>query len=246
MNQKSISLTLFKVTKHIFLLVLLSCATASHADAQNDFSQMDTITLFDKSKDIINGQEWVYTKKYVGHPFFQDNEWMKSDIVYKGILFNNENVKYNINTDELIVFRELNGQARIFTLNKQYLQSFTLFDKTQNQTLLFEYDTLLTTPKKSIFSKVYSGKTNYYIQYQKEINKVVSAKYTGEYLFKPRLYILQNNTTRQFETKSQFLAIMGNHKSAIKKYMRTNRIKFDRKFPEKLIPVFEYYDSLLK
>lgn len=233
-----------RANKYIVLLILLLSAINFQAKGQNTFATVDSMALYSTTNELINGEEWVYVKKYAGHPFYHENEWMVSDIVYKGILFQNENVKYNINTQELIVFRNLNEQARIFTLNKQYLSSFTLFNKAQNRTLLFEYNTALTGKAESIYTKVYSGKTSFYIQYKKEINKVVKDQYTGEYLFKARMFIRHNNSISPIDSKSQMLTLLGDHKNEIKKFMRSQGIKFDRKFPENLIPVFEYYDSL--
>ncbi|HSH19978.1 MAG TPA: hypothetical protein VLA03_05975 [Draconibacterium sp.] len=206
--------------------------------------KLEKLSIFNTDNEIINGEMWVYQKKYEGHPFWKENVWYNGYVIYKGERFDSLALRYDIHSNDVIVFKKIMNEARVFKLNTQYLEKFALYDAALKDTVVFHYMNINENAGKAIYAKVYDGKCKYYIQYRKNINNIISDKYTGEYLFAPTLFAKIENDFVEFGSKSEFLDLFENQKSEVKKFMRQKRIKFKKQSPENLRIVFQYYDSL--
>jgi len=237
MNKKPIYFALIVVLCLVFI-------TSKITNAQNYFLELEKLAVFNTDNEIINGEMWVYQKKYEGHPFWKENVWYNGYVIFKGERFDSLAIRYDIQTNNVIVFKKILNEARAYKLNSEYLEKFALYDTFENDTVVFHYISLNENSNKSIYAKVYDGKCKYYIQYKKNINNIISDKYTGEYLFSPILFAKIENDFVEFGSKSEFLDLFDNQKSEIKKFMRQRRIKFKKQSPENLKIVFQYYDTL--
>ncbi|WP_346857108.1 hypothetical protein [uncultured Draconibacterium sp.] len=227
----------------IAIVTLLT--SAIHTSGQEQFLPFDSLSLYSPSSDIINGEEWSYIKKNVGHPFFINDSWNIADVSYNGNQYNGVSVKYNIETDELVVFMKENDRALTFKLNKQFLNSFVFYHPVSKNKIAFEYSSLKKDEPKFIYTKAFEGKLEYFIRYQKYINSKVSGNYTGEYLERAQMFLKIDDKLYELQTRNDFYALFENEKNEIKKYMRKNHIKFDRKNPEIFTDVIRFTDSLI-
>ncbi|MDX8340832.1 hypothetical protein SLH46_16665 [Draconibacterium sp. IB214405] len=222
-----------------FLLVLVQ-----HTKGQEQFLPFDTIAPYTDALKIINGEEWTYVKKYVGQPFFKNEDWNKANVKCDGIVFPEMDVKYNIETDDLILFVKKGDRAFSYILNKQIINSFEFSTEDNSKPYLFSYTRLDQNTPKAFYTKLYDGELNYYVRFQKYINKVISGNYTGEYVLHALMYLEMDGRIFELDTKRQLFSLLEDRKTEIKKFMKKQRIKFDHKRPEDLIAVFSYYDSL--
>lgn len=230
----------------ILLLFLLACtAQVQVLKAQNNAFDLEKIQLFSNSNEIVNGEKWVYTKKYSGHPFWGDDKWYKCDVSYKGNVYKQVDARYDTYTDELILFIKANNEARGFILNKQHLSWFALYEAEKSEKTTFEYAQLLTEGEKFLYTTYHSGLTHFYVEYKKYVNNVVKGNYTGEYIPKARMFVEKNGVVTELDSQKSVLQVLGDKKDELKKFMRKNKLKFDRKSPSQLTSVFKYYDSLI-
>lgn len=228
----------------LFLILLFVLFRTSSTIAQNTFQELEKLPIFSIKNDIVNGEMWMYQKKYEGHPFWKEDIWYKGYVVYKSEKFDSLTMRYDIHTNNLVVLKKELNKTSAYNLNKKYLERFALYNSFSTDTTLFYFITLDSGLNKAIYAKSYDGNCKYYIQYQKSVNNRVSDKYTGEYIFTPVLYAEIDNEVIEFRSKSEFLKLFGNNTTNIKKYMREQRIKFKKQSPENLSSVFQYYDSL--
>lgn len=233
-----------RLTHNTLLSFCFVIFLSSFCYGQNSTFAFDSHPLFSDSLDIINGEEWTYIKSNVGHPFLYSQDWRNADIVYNGVSYRNVAAKYNCELEELIVFVKKGDEALTYKLNKQRLNSFCLRVENIKGKVCFKNEKLLKQGDKALYAKLYEGNSSYFVRYRKYVNKVVSAGYTGEYLMRSGMYLKQADNLYELHSKAHLLEILNDKKATLKKFMRKNHIKFDRKHPEQLIPVFQYYDSL--
>lgn len=226
---------------YLFLILL---SFSGKGFGQKTFADLEKSELFSTENEIVNGEIWSYQKKYVGHPFWNENIWYKGSVTYKSIKYKNVAVRYDIHDGELIIFKEVNGENRSFKLNPNFIKEFSIYKPNSIDTIFFEKIDLPNLNISAVFAKVFEHKSSYYINYRKTINNVVSGAYTGEYLLAPQMYANVNGQFVEFDSKSDFIGLFAPRQNEIKKFMRKNRIKFKRKNPENLIPVFQYFDSI--
>lgn len=235
-------------TKNIpILLLFLFCfvAQVQVLKAQSNSFDLEKIELFSNSNEIVNGEKWVYTKKYVGHPFWNDDKWYKCDVSFKNILYENVGARYDTHTDKLILFIKINDEAHSFILNKQYLNWFVLYEAEKGTKTTFEYGPLVNGQEKLFYTTYYDGHTRFCVQYKKYVNNVVKENYTGEYTPRARMFVAIEGVNAEFDSQKSLLKLFGDRKDDLKKFMRKNKIKVDRKNPTQLTSVFRYYDSLI-
>ena len=192
------------------------------------------------------GKCGCFKKKYAGHPFWNENIWHKGSINYKGVRYDDLAIRYDIYSNDIIVFKKTEKEGRAFKLNKEQVSNFSMVYPETNDSMYFQVRKDVANDGGNILGVAYKGKTSYFIAYKKEINNVVSDKYTGEYLAQNRLFAKMDLELIEFESKSDLLKLFASKQNDVKKFMRKNRIKFQKKTPENLIPVFKYFDSINK
>lgn len=230
--------------KNIILVLSFVFFATLTLKAQNLFLPFDTITPYSKALDIINGEEWKYTKKYAGHPFFINDNWNKANIEYNGLLYRDVDVKYDIETDDLILFVKKESTAFSYKLNKQFLSSFQFYTEDTARVYVFHYIQLDKILPRAFYTKLYEGGLVYYVRFQKYVNNVVNEHYTGEYLPRAKMFLEVDAKIYELRSKRHLLSFFEDKKRELKKFFRKQHIKFDPKNPEDIVPVFEYYDSL--
>jgi hypothetical protein len=231
---------------HRFLLTIIWVVfvLANPVFAQKSFDELENLPLFSNENEIVNGEQWIYQKRYAGHPFWKDDIWYNGYVNYKGERFDDVSMRYDIHTNNIIILKKLANETRAYKLNKHYLNSFALFDTKLNNTVVFQYGHLTDSINKEIYFNAYNGEFGYYILYRKVINNRVSETYAGEFIEAPILYAHIHGQLIEFKTQADLLKLFGNRKPEIKKFIRQNRIKYRKKNPEVLIPVFQHYDVL--
>lgn len=229
----------------LFLFLFLALFLKTPVNAQSTFLELEKLPLFSSENEIVNGEMWMYQKKYAGHPFWNEDKWYNGFIIYNGLKFDSLAIRYNIYTNDVIVFKEVLNKTRIYKLNKELIKEFAFYNNFLMDTVVFHSINLDNGLDKTIYEIAYDGNCKYYIHYRKSINNRVSGGYTGEYLYSPILYAEIDNSIVEFRSKAEFLDLFENQKSEIKKYMREQGIKYKKQTPENLSSVFQYYDSLM-
>jgi hypothetical protein len=190
---------------------------------------------------LLNGRIWrnKYSKA-VGDQFFLSNVFLKGTVIFNGRRFDNLDLLYDINSDELLLRTE---SYPIIMMNKEMVDSFILvFDNRKYYVINAGKDS--PGVLKGYVNIMYDGPSELYVKYKKNIQPLaVDGRYD---LFHPSnsVYLKKGSEIVPVAGKKEFLNLLEDKKKEIRLYLKSNRLKLRQKDPETYIPVLRYYDSL--
>jgi sialate O-acetylesterase len=205
---------------------------------------LQNMELYSFSKDIINGTKWTYQKIYKGNPFISEEYWPVADLVYRGVQYSGFNINYDLYNKNLILLYNDNDIKKYVVLSNKYLESFSYTDTVSRQKHRYEYFSIPGTNGKELYEKVYGGKTPFNIRPMCEIKYESAGIFSGEYFRSYEYYIQVDGKYERIHSKKTLLNALKRDVPQIKKFIRKNRLKIDRKHPENIVPVLKYYDEL--
>ncbi len=183
-----------------------------------------------KSSILLNGRLYqesrLYQENIGGHPFFIDNKFYSSNIVYKGMTFDNLLIKYDLLNQHLIYYQNIDEESpRFILLNNNYLDRFELTVSSHKLVFTNEYSDLkgLISDIK-YYQLIYDGKYKYIKGSIKTIDELPVYNRTKEYIEKSYYYLIVNDKPYRIKRKRDFLLIFDVHKKALRKYIKTNRL----------------------
>lgn len=194
---------------------------------------------------LVNGRIYVPQHSLAeGHPYFNVEEWVESQVFIKGHMFDGVKLKFDIELDEFILFTENNGQKNYIVLNKHYVDSVYmgkyLFVNTTTlkqinedigyAELVLNQDILFLVKYKKDFKKEYSETKPY-----GEYNRQNSYRYLGE-----------NNNLVKLNTKKALLEYFKDEKRDIKRYMKKNNIKYKKANSGELFNLISFCNNARK
>lgn len=233
--------------KHFSFLILyflLLTAWAQSAFSQNIYFDLDEIGIYSSELDIVNGSKWNYENKFKGNPFLYDNGLTEGSVVFKGEIFSNLTLVFELFHHELILIKKVDNENRELVLNEKFVERFTLKTDGTADDQNFVRKKLPGVEGIKYYHAVYNGETTCYIHHKKIINNRVTGNYLGEYLYRPVIYIKKGEEFSGCYNKRSFLRLFENQKGLLRKYIRRNNLSIDGKNPRHIALVLEYYDSL--
>jgi hypothetical protein len=238
-----LSKSLYLKNKFFRLFILFCIVYSEKGYSQNCLNKINQNILYSGSYDIINGIKWVYEKKFLGSPLLMENYWPKADILYNGSKYTGIVLNYDVLKNELIVFHSENGNDKYVVLGIDNLSGFSFTDTVWNRKHIFEYVELTGIKGKSLYENASTGKIMFYIKPVKTV-EIKSADEQGSYSDSYEYYLNTGNRYSIFRSKNQFIKLLANHSSEVKKFIRKNRIKINSQLPDNIIAVLRYYDGL--
>jgi hypothetical protein len=205
---------------------------------------LQSMGLYSISKDIINGTKWTYQKIYKGNPFLSEEYWPVADLVYGGIQYSGFHINYDLYNSNLILLYDDNDNKKYVVLSNKYLESFSYEDTVSNKEHHYEYVRIPGTNSKELYEKVYSGETAFIVRPECEIKHETTGSFPGEYLRSYEYFIQVEGKYERIHSKKTLLNALKRNVPEVKKFIRNNRLKINRKHPENIVPVLRYYDEL--
>ena len=164
----------------------------------------------------------------------------KDTVIFNGRRFDNLDLLYDINSDELLLRTE---SYPIIIMNKEMVDSFILvFDNRKYYVINAGKDS--PGVLKGYVNIMYDGPSELYVKYKKNIQPLaVDGRYD---LFHPdhSVYLKKGSEIVPVAGKKELLNLLEDKKKEIRLYLKSNRLKLRQKDPETYIPVLRYYDSL--
>ncbi|MEO6639262.1 MAG: hypothetical protein ABIN25_13370 [Ginsengibacter sp.] len=189
---------------------------------------------------VYNGRGYIYYLfKMDGSPFFNNSDVSKGWIGYEGKLYNLVSLLYDLTRNEVVILMpDSNSRA---VLHNEFIDSFQLAghtfinlkeDPAQNIAITGFYD-VLHEGKVQLLAR--RSKTMREILKENPVVRVMVPRDVF-YIHKSGLYYLVDN-------KKDVLRVLGDRKSDIKKMIRSQRIKLNRKnFENALISIVTFYN----
>ncbi len=227
-----------------FMVYLLS---NMNAFSQELPAELRANPLYSHQSDIINGVKWVYEMKYRGSPFLSEKYWPAANVRYNGEEFNNVRLNYNLFTDDFIVYVPLKGNEKYVLPVKDYLEGFSYTDSITRIYRHFEYFQLPGTRGKKLYEISYRGDSILYlIRHQVSTRSDIHGGFLGDYIRWVELVIKYENNFTSFKNKHALLKLLGKHPKELRKFIRKNGLKINKKHYDDVVPVIRYFEQLEK
>ncbi len=218
---------------------------------------------------LINGRVYIPVHyKAQGNPYFEKDEWMLATLYIMGEVYENQIVKYNIESGKLILNTLVRNKYNNIELNTQNIDSFkiaslnTLFpfnNKNKDDYDLIRQIITKTKIKSSdyrvfisigddFYQKIYLGKYSFLKKFEKNFKKIYTEQnhfglYTNQ---KFSYFIYDNFGLTEVNTKKQFFNFFGVHRKEVRKYMLKNKINYRKASDDVLFNLMVYCNSFVK
>jgi len=214
-------------------------STSISIDELVDFSE----TIYGNDDRLVCGQ--IYQQQHFrakGHPYFYNDEWQNGRVFIKGNVFNNCQLKYNIESNQLILKAKLkNNNIRHILLNNEIIDSLYI-----NNRLFINSSLLPILEANRFYEKLHQGSFTAYlkhtIEYQKETSQSsLFGKYKKAYY---TLYFHNTNGFEEIPNLKYFLNYFDEDQKEIKKFIRENHIRFQKLNNFQLSNLLKYCDEI--
>jgi len=179
-----------------------------------------------------------------GHPFYANNYWETSTIVYKSQRYDSIEIRYDIYGDLLIMaYIDKEGNVRPIQLQSSKVEGFTLIG---HHFVRLEADTL-SVIKTGFFDLLYDGdKVKVLAKRKKEISRKHNmSDIVREYFQNDILYIKSDHNYYVVKGKKSLMEVLSERKNEIKVFLKKNKAKFRKDHEKQLIETVKYYNSIV-
>ena len=223
----------------VLLLIICCCIYTEPVQSASAYSSVIQNNPSDKQF-LLNGRIWrnQYSKA-VGNQFFLSNEFLKGSVVFNGRRFDNLDLLYDINSDELLLRTE---SYPVIIMNKEMVDSFSLVFNNRDYHIINAGND--SGVLRGYVNIIYDGPSTLYVKYKKNIQPLaVDGRYD---LFHADHFALFKERCGNSSCcgKKELLNLLEDKKKEIRLYLKKNNLKLKQKDPETYIPILRYYDSL--
>lgn len=188
--------------------------------------------------EYLNGMQYLNIRNKYNHPFFGENKWSTGKISYKGITYQVERIKYDINEDKVILLIENKYGTFIISLINNFIDEFYISD---NHFIRYNY---LPDYKNysGYFECLYNKKTKLLVKHyiiedysNNESKKTFNKTKKG--------FIEKNGVYYKLNGKRSILKALEDQKLSVKKYMSTNSYVFSKYNLKSIINILDFYNE---
>ena len=227
--------------RSILLILFVCIVCGKHVFSQHTFTEVTDQELYLSERSIVNGISWTNSVRYKGNRFFGSKEWKTGELTFDGKRYKNIQINYDLLDGEIILYDDIPGKEKYIRLNKTKIDSFQFVD--QGLVKHFESIQLKTSESKEICQRIYKGKVSYYVRHKKSVQKEIGTVYMGRLYDSNTHYLVDENGAHSFRKKKKVLELLGNPKE-LKKYIRSNKLSISPKYPNDVIMLLRFAESL--
>jgi len=232
-------------------IILLSFGVVSMAQetepklVQNENDIVGFTKNFYGTNDVlVNGRKYIPQHfKAGGNPYFLGENWMKGTVSVAGSVFENVDLLYNIETDQLVLRTNTSNNDTVFVvLNDETVDHFII----DGNTFIRSGSLRLNQNLSGYFEEVYNGSFSFLIKHQKSyISDYSKTSPNGHY---SKLYttnfIFQNGVLSKVTNRKAFLNYFSENSKAIKTFMKKNKIRYSKANNNSMITLLKYCDDI--
>jgi len=237
---------------HCYCLLLLLCSlSVSRTQAQSDTlpGNLALNNAIQQYHAYLTPEPGLYRgSQYVifpfpfkeGHPYFDQDHMQTGSVLYNGILYKDIPLIYDL-VRGLLVTLDVSKAFKLSFINQQ-VDSFTI----QNHIFIHLKDSLNpAVPRHGFYEVLYNGRITLLKKEKKTIREDISFGILNRYIdVPPTGYYLKKDTTWYtiYNRKGLFRALRDKSQE-LKKFLRSNKIKFKDDKDNTLIKSAIWYDS---
>jgi hypothetical protein len=190
---------------------------------------------------LYNGRIW--RNLYTGvkeDQFLFSREFLPGTVTMRGKTFSDIRIRYDIFKDEILIPGNPGG---IIQLNKEMVDSFSiLFQNKSYQFVRIPDDSL--TGLEGYINILYRGEHTLFVRYSKKIGKLADEGKYDKFYQVSKIYIFKDGILHQVNSKKSLIKFLRGNNTAIRNFIKMNKIKISIKYPASFIPVLSYLDNL--
>ena len=237
--------------KFRFILFFIFCTSIEsigqhHSDTlSSPITKTINLTITEKA---LNGQQNIYTgADYredpritdAQHPYYFSKDWTLGSILYFNKTFFKVPLLFNIATGQVITGNFLTSKKMHLITEK--IKSFSIHSHT--------FIRIQSVPglTDGFYDLLYDGRTQLLASRKKIMEEKIEANALHiSFNEKSNYFIKINDRYYTVKNKSSFLSLMGNKKEELKKWAKSNHLKFRKNEDNFLVRNLEYFDRLEK
>jgi hypothetical protein len=199
-------------------------------------------TLYDHQL-LFNGRVWKSRYGQVlNHEFFITKNWIPGEVTINKKNFSRVMLKYDLFNDELLA---MVNPGTVVILSTEKVESFTM--KIDPEPFRFINYNFANSPLiKGYGQLLYNGITSLIVKYNKQIKLLAVENKYDEFYQKQQVLIMCNGQFNRIKSKKDLFNLFGDHREEIQKYIREKGLAITLSKPESLIPILQFYDSLIQ
>ena len=194
---------------------------------------------------LYNGKEYIAFKKNmpeVGTLFFNSDDWEEGHVFYDGELYEKVTMRFDLLREKVVVEHKGQGEIELISEKIKYfgIAGHTFLESANNN----ETKSLSS----GFYDLIYDGTTKVFVRRLKVAEERIETQVSMILTFKEKntISILKSGKFYEVGNKSSAIKIFGDQKSALKKFMSKNNIRYRANREEALIKMAEQYDQLTR
>lgn len=195
----------------------------------------------DKQEHVYEGNEYIsHDHRIKVHPYFPVDSLMSGTVTYNGANYHDVKMLYDVVRDELSVQPPEGG----YRIRADRVSRFTIG---KHQFMRLAGDSALGVPT-GFYEVLYHGRSDVWAHRGKTVHEDISSgSYKAEYLVKDRFYVQKEGTYFEVKTKRSVLTLFPDQAKALRKFIRTDNLKFKEELREEAITkTVHRYDELTR
>jgi hypothetical protein len=188
---------------------------------------------------IYHGTEYIRNgQKALGYPYFESDTILKGTVSYLGNLYPNISLYYNLVTDEIII---PNYQHNAFiTLPEGKVDSFTIG---RHDFVSLTSKQINGLPADGFYEELSSGEPAMYARREKRLVTGTGSE-ENKYIQYNTYYLRKKDVFFMVDSKKGLLELLNDQQDLLKKFIRSNKLKFKKDLESSLVLTTMYYSRL--
>jgi hypothetical protein len=213
---------------------------------------------FEKIKALQNPFEdslWYQGRIYefelraqIGTPYFLDKGTLEGNLTFKGKVYEDLLLSYNLVMDELIIEKKVDITSSIkLVLNKYFVEEFTLraYGNHYHFRLHTEIKPIHDKLKEGFYEVAYDDDLMMLVKHQKVLLFDASRSDHYSYQGEKQVYLILAGRIFKVDSRRDYLQAFQEHKKSLRKYLRRSKINFEKSGTQTLSALCAYSKSLL-
>ena len=197
----------------VFLFVIIFANSAGNGAFGMNTREPGTVVESKTDQDTMRRRQLLYNgivwkniyHSIDGDQFFMTDWFLPGKICINGQTFDNQKIKYDIYSDELMVPISLDEIVR---LNKEMVDSFTITFMNRSYKFI-NFRTESSNGLAGYVNILYSGTSSLYVKFRKEISHYITEKKLGSFYEINRIFLIKDNISYLITTKRKLYKILG-------------------------------------
>jgi len=214
--------------------------------SQSSGNSLDTFldsvdNLYGTNDMLVNGYPYRVPNDHIlGHPYYLGDKWMEATLHISGNCFDNQQVKYNVVDNVLILKADVKGGSKLLVrTNRLLIDSFRIEDQLfVNASLILDKDT-----DPGFYQVIYNGEVQFIRKFSKQfIRDYGGTSPQGRFSSTDEeRFLIRGDEMQHVNSRWSFIRSFPKAKrKAIRRYLRRHSVRYSRADFEELVDLSKF------